>query len=417
MRHIALLLVIVAMAMANRCTNGPTRQLQEWLANPVEDRTPLAQLDFATAPLTKKQAEAVQQILYLDHQRRLKEIYEQQWNNRVLVLDGKKMPFHYQTFGSEPSGEKSLFISLHGGGGTTPAVNNQQHENQKHLYDDIMQKIGGVYLAPRAPTNNWNLWHENHIDDFLSVIIQMAVAMENINPNKVYLLGYSAGGDGVFQLTPRMADRWAAASMMAGHPNETSPLGLKNIPFAIHMGALDGSYNRNKKAAEWKTLLDDLERDAPGTYIHQVTLHEGKGHWMELQDSVALPWMKGHQRNPYPTSVAWLQDDRHHTGFYWLAVPLDLIKTGGKVVAEYDPQQNELNILSNYSEVLHLYMNDEMLNLDDTVTIKYQGNSIAKGLFKRSVLNIYESLSAKGDVNLSFPTMVSVTNNQTVEAQ
>jgi poly(3-hydroxybutyrate) depolymerase len=43
-----------------------------------------------------------------------------------------------------------------------------------------------------------------------------------VNPDKVYLLGYPAGGDGVWQLAPRMADRFAAAAMMAGHPNGAS---------------------------------------------------------------------------------------------------------------------------------------------------------------------------------------------------
>ena len=73
-----------------------------------------------------------------------------------------------------------------------------------------------------------------------------------LDPNKVYLMGYSAGGDGVYQLAPRMADRFAAAAMMAGHPNETSPLGLRNLPFTIHMGENDTPYKRNKVAAEWK---------------------------------------------------------------------------------------------------------------------------------------------------------------------
>ena len=63
-------------------------------------------------------------------------------------------------------------------------------------------------------------------------------------------MGYSAGGDGVYQLAPRMADRLAVASMMAGHPNDASPLGLRNIGFAIHVGALDSGYNRNKVAAK-----------------------------------------------------------------------------------------------------------------------------------------------------------------------
>ena len=41
------------------------------------------------------------------------------------------------------------------------------------------------------------------------------------------VVGYSAGGDGVYQLAPRMADSWAAAAMMAGHPNGVSPLSLR----------------------------------------------------------------------------------------------------------------------------------------------------------------------------------------------
>jgi len=45
-----------------------------------------------------------------------------------------------------------------------------------------------------------------------------------------------------------MADSLAAASMMAGHPNDASPLGLRNIGFTIHVGALDNGFNRNKVA-------------------------------------------------------------------------------------------------------------------------------------------------------------------------
>ncbi|MEM7298333.1 MAG: hypothetical protein AAF391_08720 [Bacteroidota bacterium] len=52
-------------------------------------------------------------------------------------------------------------------------------------------------------------------------------------------MGYSAGGDGVYQLAPRMADSLAAAAMMAGHPNDASPLGLRNIGFTLHMGGKD----------------------------------------------------------------------------------------------------------------------------------------------------------------------------------
>ena len=45
-------------------------------------------------------------------------------------------------------------------------------------------------------------------------LIENLVALQEVNPNRVYLMGYSAGGDGVYQVAPRMADTLAAAAMM-----------------------------------------------------------------------------------------------------------------------------------------------------------------------------------------------------------
>ena len=114
-------------------------------------------------------------------------------------------------------------------------VNDQQWRNQIKLY--TLEE--GIYIAPRAPTDTWNLWHQGHIDDLFDRLIETFIATEGVDPNRVYLLGYSAGGDGVYQLAPRMADRFAAASMMAGHPNNANPTSLRNLPFAIFMGGED----------------------------------------------------------------------------------------------------------------------------------------------------------------------------------
>ena len=62
------------------------------------------------------------------------------------------------------------------------------------------------------------------------------VLFENVNPNRVYVIGYSAGGDGIYQIGPRMADRWAGAAMIAGHPNGAPPDNLRNTAFTLHVG-------------------------------------------------------------------------------------------------------------------------------------------------------------------------------------
>ena len=45
------------------------------------------------------------------------------------------------------------------------------------------------------------------------------IVYEGVDPNRVYLTGFSAGGDGVYQITARMNDRFAATNMSAGHHN------------------------------------------------------------------------------------------------------------------------------------------------------------------------------------------------------
>lgn len=409
-----LLFTIVILLLIITDSNAQIIDLQNWLAlNPII-RPPLENLSFSKEALTKNEASTALKLLLADKQARMLDDYETQWNNRLITYGSYQMPFYYQIFGAAPSDGRSLFISLHGGGGVPAATNDQQYENQKHLYDVTMNSLEGVYLAPRAPTNTWDLWHQDHIDEFLNIIIQLAVIKENVNPNKVYILGYSAGGDGVYQLAPRMGDRWGAASMMAGHPNDASSLGLRNTPFAIHVGALDNAYNRNGIAQQWGTDLDKLQINDSQGYIHHVQLHEGLGHWMNLEDAVALPWMKNYLRDPIPKKVVWIQDNRHHSSFFWIKIPENEIITGSKILAEYNPSLNEINLIENYSNTIELLLNDDMLDLDNLITIKYQNTIIHQDFFHRNILNIYENLSNKGDSNLAFPCAILIENNQTV---
>lgn len=98
-----------------------------------------------------------------------------------------------------------------------------------------------------------------------------------------------------------------------------------------------------------------------------------------------------------------------------MGIPEELIETGGEVIAEYNPSRNEVNILSNYSSRLHIYLNDQMLDLDAPVTIKYQGATIAKKTFQRSLPVIYQTLPAKGDPHLAFSCVLTVIDNKRLE--
>jgi hypothetical protein len=351
--------------------------------------------------LTRKQAETLAAELWQAHAKRIRKERAAELEARVLELDGKRMPFWYKAFGKAPPAGHSLWISMHGGGGAPTKVNDQQWENQKRLYD----LDEGIYLVPRAPTDTWNLWHQGHIDALFDRLIEDLIVLEGIDPSRVYLMGYSAGGDGVFQLAPRMADRWGAAAMMAGHPNETVPDGLRNLAFTLHMGGEDGSYGRNKMAGRWRDLLAGLHERDPGGYEHWVEIYAGKGHWMDREDGAALPWMATHSRNLRPDKIVWVQDDVTHKRFYWLAV--DKATARSRLVVSRRGQKIEI-LEARGVDALLLRLDDSMLDLDQTVTVSHGGETLYEGrpLRRRDVLA--RTLAERGDPTGVFCAEVSV---------
>ena len=310
---------------------------------------------------------------------------------QAIVLGDKTMRWKEESFGREPKGGHSLWISMHGGGNAPASLNDQQWNNQAGLY----QPDEGIYVAPRAPTDTWNLWHEAHIDPMFQRLIEDFVALRGVNPGRIYLMGYSAGGDGVWQLAPRMADRFAAAAMMAGHPNEASVLGLRNLPFALFVGAEDSGYDRNKVAAEKAAELKRLHDDDPDGYTHFVRIYPGLPHWMSGKDKEALPWMAEFARNPWPRRIVWLQDDVVHSRFYWLRIPDGSAQKGQKIIATVDGQ--EISLEGDVPAGMRIRLSDELLNLDKPVSVLVNAEERFFGHVPREACVIRQTLTERVD--------------------
>jgi pimeloyl-ACP methyl ester carboxylesterase len=341
--------------------------------------------------LTRADIDASLRTLWNARQSQLRDERAEELHSRTIELAGKTLRWEERVFGEEPTNGHSLWISMHGGGNAAARVNDRQWTNQMSLY----KPTEGIYVAPRAPTDTWNLWHQPHIDPMFDRLIEDYVALRRVNPDRVYIMGYSAGGDGVWQLAPRMADRWAAAAMMAGHPNDASLLSLRNLPFALFVGGNDAAYNRNKIVAERATELDKLRQADPGGYEHLARVYEGLPHWMNRQDTEALPWMAERTRNPWPKKIVWRQDDVTHTRFYWLAVPLAEAKAKTKVVAEVNGQN--IVLTGDVPKGMTLRLSDPLVNLDKPLRVSVNGHEVFQGRVGRRSEVIRESLQERAD--------------------
>lgn len=386
---------------------GKSNEALQGLANALKsDEASLEKLanePFAATPLTKEDSAKARAMLWAAHVEKLKKERAAELEKKELADGTLTMPFFTKTFGEKPATGRSLWISMHGGGGAPAKVNDGQYENQKKLY----QLAEGIYLVPRAPTNTWNLWHEGHIDRMFARLVEDFVALEGVNPDKVYILGYSAGGDGVYQMAPRMADWWAGAAMMAGHPNGVPLLSVRNVPFALQVGAKDNAYNRAKIGAEYGEQLAKLRKEDPKGYENFVRIREGKGHWMNLEDKEALPWLAKFDRNPVPDRVVWKQTGTPHDRSYWLAVPKGKAKGGSLVVAER--VANKITITKAEDvERLVIRLDDRMIPFQGPVVVEQAGKILHSAPVTRTIATLAKTLADRGDPKLMFDAEVEV---------
>jgi len=109
-----------------------------------------------------------------------------------------------------------LIVSLHYGGQVTPFYGRGLLQA---LIEPALGDLGAIIVAPDSAAGNWaNPTAEQHILELLDHI----EANYSTDRNKTLLIGYSMGGGGTWYLTPRHPERFRAAIIMAGRPQDDS---------------------------------------------------------------------------------------------------------------------------------------------------------------------------------------------------
>jgi hypothetical protein len=307
-----------------------------------------------------------------------------------ITINGLTMRYLYREF----YGARNLLIVLHGGGQTTGEENNKAWDDMTWLYNSIMQEKGGVIVAPRMPKDLWNGWFIPEIDAFLNKIISCMVAEFSVDPNRVYLLGYSAGGDGVYRLGPRMADKWAGVAMYAGHPGATTPENLRNVFFLGRVGEYDDEFksketghkvnlnlNRPKLVLEYGQKIQALKvgNDA-SSYNYSTEIKSGFEHG-DVPSAEGVRKIMDYTRNPYPDTVVWKQsgsgDDQIITKhMYWLYIENP---TDGQFIRATHSASNKQSFtieeVRNLSSIT-IKLNQEMCDLKQKIEVTHKGSII-----------------------------------------
>ncbi len=321
------------------------------------------------------------------------------------VTSGKHLsPYTIKTVGDRPERGWPLFIAMHGGGGAPQQLNDSQWRHMQIYYKDQPQVKGYKYLALRAPNNSWNGFYDDYVYPLIENLIQQSIVFGDVDPNKVFIMGYSHGGYGAFAIGPKIPFRFAAVHASAAAPTDgqTSARTLRNTRFTFMVGENDTAYGRRERCERFAKQIDEL-----GYQNVEFMYKPGFGHG-GLPDRDMISQMYDYVRNPVPRRLTWEMTDSVVDRFYWLTA--EKPQRGELIDAEISGNQVKVKTenCKSFSILLDRRLIDdpgkpiEIVMLQDGVERTYSVN------YQPSFKTLCDSIMKTGDINLSFDFEIKV---------
>lgn len=199
-----------------------------------------------------------------------------------------------------------LVLALHGAG-------ERGDDNSAQLRNGVAELLGSPTAAARFPClfvvpqcateHRWVEvdWREERHDlpEKLSVPLSAVVELLEklggeypIDPRRIYLIGLSMGGFGVWDLLSRWPERFAAAVVICGGADENAVVAARDVPVQVFHGAADPEVRVERS----KNVVEKLEA-VGGTPSYKEYPGVGHDSWVNaFADPELLPWLFSQRR-------------------------------------------------------------------------------------------------------------------------
>jgi hypothetical protein len=228
--------------------------------------------------------------------------------------DGNRI-FHYSVYVPEdydPAEVYPCLIELSGGNGFSESMFLQSNKVVKYNY---------ILVSPDADYGMW--WEQDQIqmfDDLLKRIVRDYA----VDPDRIYLHGFSNGGIGAYIYGFIHADRLAAVASLEGYSKivdgrrgiETEmSLNMRNTPLLIMHGERDNVISIEPN----RFLVEFLNRNSIPHKFIQIH-NEGHNITFAKYHTRIMDFFRSHQRNPAPEKIYLVVDDTRYNRNFWVRV-------------------------------------------------------------------------------------------------
>ncbi|MCH2585751.1 MAG: hypothetical protein MK138_13390, partial [Planctomycetes bacterium] len=220
----------------------------------------------------------------------------------------------------------------------------------------------------------------------------------DVNPDKVFIMGYSHGGYGAFSIGPKIPYRFAAIHSSAAAPTDgqSSAKTLRNTIFTFMIGEKDNAYGRLKRCQGFDEKIRKLRGDRKDIYPVTMEYKAGYGHG-GLPDRDKIKNMYPAVRDPVPAELTWEMTDGVVKAFFWLSSPEAY--RGRELNASC--RKNKLVITTRDIKDFSVLLDERLVDFSKPVTIELNGRKISAGKQKPSLKTLVETLSRRGDIGLA----------------
>jgi len=319
---------------------------------------------------------------------------------------------------------KGLVIGLHGGGEGAGSADSSWHVK------DCM----GIY--PQGLLIHGDNWNRVHGEKQILTLIEIAKAQWDIDPDRVYVMGFSMGGTGSWHMAGRFPDLFAGAApcngvLMANPKSQLETKGevgaiqyglvpnVRNLAMYYFAGTADKNCMPGTYLFVWD-MIEELRKEDPGGYENiRFKCYEGLAHsFPPGEPTNCSKYLAQFTRDSYPEKIHWeyasdphpLPDSKDTTRryqkhcFYWIRhdEPRDRME----IIAKRKGNEFDVSLVGADPQGLYVMLNPAMIDVTKEVVVRLDGTEVYRGKPQPDFVTVVESLDDKLDKTLTFDRRV-----------
>jgi dienelactone hydrolase len=321
---------------------------------------------------------------------------------------------------------KGLVMGLHGGGKGAGSADGPR---------GTWQIKGCMGMYPQGLVLQGDNWNTVQGEKQILSLIEIAKAQYDVDPDRVYVVGFSMGGTGSWHMAGRFPDLFAGAAPCAGvimaepksqveDPDDIARLqygilpNVRNLAMYYFIGLEDKNCMPGTYLFAWEEMKELMADDETGYKKIRFKTYPGLAHaFPPGEPAKCIAWLREQKRDTFPTKIVWqfarkpfpVRKSFDKTSrlinrrFYWIfhEDPTDKME----LIAER--KGNEFDIeTTGEVEGLWLMLNPEMIDVNEEVVVRMDGEEVYRGKPEPSLATILETLSVRLDKRMFFDRSV-----------